>query len=261
MQRTYVFGEVASSVLLRDCRETETETEFVTDVGDIKGIIRRAITITWLNQAFTYSELADLLRSNDVQLPVTDDERDEWFDQVIDGIWHDQKDLARIALRPLPTCIHYVDQGSEYSGIVVPIQAAALQMLHIEHELRAAETIEPSEREPLAVMQNPQIAKFVFEKLLSGDQTNLAINVRELSGELRMQYPGIHAGSIRRVLHEMAENGYVNTYFTGKGITKKSWITMDEEVRGEIKDAIEDGSFWDSLEDIFANPEEVGVVA
>lgn len=70
------------------------QADIVTDPSEVSSIIRRAVTIMWRNQAFTYDELAAHLARNYVLLPESVVERDELFEQTIEQLWHREKELA-----------------------------------------------------------------------------------------------------------------------------------------------------------------------
>lgn len=273
MQRIEFVGteEVANYGKAVDLRLLD-ESELITSPDEIEGIIRRAITILWKGRAFTYNELAAHLTRNYVVLPKSIEERDGLFEEVIQKVWHTQKELARVALTPLPTRLRYYNAEAEqtYHGVIVPfsfeaikIEPAPVQEEKVytqvikEDEPVLGSVIEFNERKPgLDVIE---IAKRIFESLTNSKTNETVLGIQKIKTSIMKERPATSESDIEFVLREMVENGYITLRRTGKNKDTRWNAVMSRDTKQDVLSDVEDGTFEEGLTYIFGRSTSVAL--
>jgi len=247
------------------------EAELITDPIEIEAIIRRAVTLLWKESIFTYDELAAHLNKNYVILPSSIKERDELFETTIQKVWLTQKELARVALTPLPTRVRYYDSKTrqKYHGIIVPyfdkpvetpapreetsIQPSPIvqRRTRIESPTELGEVIELSEKQP--GFSTLEIARRIFDAFTHIKGRETVIGVQKLRSLLVTERPATRLDDVDFVMKKMAENGYVTMRKTGKNKDTRWNAVMDEATKLEVLSDIEDGVFDLGLEYMFGD--------
>ena len=127
--------------------EQANEEDFITDEAEIRGIIRRAVTLAWEDSVFTLDELHGRLINNFVKYPVPEGEEHEWLESVVYDLWRTQKEMARIAGGVMPTIVNTKIEGKRHFGILQPALESestyAEPSLHIVAEERPETVAEP----------------------------------------------------------------------------------------------------------------------
>jgi len=246
------------------------EAELVTDPIEIEAIIRRAVTLLWKESIFTYDELAAHLNKNYAVLPSSIKERDELFETTIQKLWLTQKELARVALAPLPTRVRYYNPKTrqKYHGIIVPyfdkpVEAPAphedavqtflpvQRRVHTESPAGLGEVIELSEKQP--GFSTLEIAQRIFDAFTSSKGRETVIGVQKLRSLVVTERPATQLDDIDFVMRKMVENGYVTMRKTGKNKDTRWNAVMDEVTKQEVLSDIEDGVFDLGLEYMFGD--------
>lgn len=258
MQRIELLGEVVgkTQVSIEVADDTTEATEFITDEDEIRDIIRRAATMSWRDSIFSFDELAERLRRNDVVLPVPRNERDAYFEAVLDSIWHQQKELARIALQPLPTRVRYMLGKVEHHGIVIPDQQVAVPEVvgSLVSETEESGSEIQADEEP-KILDGCDVARMIFDELMSSSDTTPRMVVGDFVVKLRNEYPDTPGALFRSVVREMVDNGFVTTYATGKRRQQKQWIAMPADVRADVLEELAERGLDTLLENVFGDQE------
>jgi|GEM_PF-1678481 len=258
----------------------EGKIEYITDPDEIRGIIRRAATMIWEDHLFTLNELQQHLQKNDVILPVPEDEHAEWLETAISEIWYQQKELARTALKTMPTFIRGRYEGEMHYGIIVPNQPVAhvVEEAAVEAEVPAptsttvgtipeviAEVVEPIEdiapitKVPERLMLTPkEIGTVIFDQFVNYEPGPSKITLQRIISAFKSLDTDTPLSEVKHSLEIMVENGYLQEPFkTGKGKQKQTWYVMDADVKADVIDDRQSGTFEDCLDFLFQMNEQV----
>ncbi|MDB5176819.1 MAG: hypothetical protein JWN75_487 [Candidatus Saccharibacteria bacterium] len=279
MQQIVFTGELLT-ITPNSNNEHEDGYEPVTDVNEIKAIIRRAVTITFKDYLFNHDELATLLNNNDVVLPVPMDERNEWLDQMIGDILHDQQEIARVALSTLPRLIRTPYEGDELLGIVIPnqiqyvetVESTALNAAAVTELPSAAndEVIQPTRVSELSenvisiehiakkpALNREEIAAVLFDNFVDESPHATKINIQQIMAIIQSLDTDTSSREVRDTLKIMVDNMYLSTYKTGKNKQQQTWYVMQHEIKEEVLSEINDGNFDECVTNVFGDDEEV----
>ena len=268
--------------------EQANEEDFITDEAEIRGIIRRAVTLAWEDSVFTLDELHGRLINNFVKYPVPEGEEHEWLESVVYDLWRTQKEMARIAGGVMPTIVNTKIEGKRHFGILQPAlesePAYAEPSLHVVAEERpetvaeppesvvaellsenadttetmSPEIVEVTELDIAPVLLRPsEIATRIFQEYIGSRDERPQYDNAYLMGLFKENGVVVQAKDIREVIKGMADSGYVHSYTTGKNKTQRTWWTMDADVKTDVLADIEDGSFYESLSGMFDDEEAV----
>jgi len=235
--------------------------EIVTDPDEILGMIRRAVTISWKDEAFTYDELANRLAKNSVMLPDSATEREAFFDTAVNDIWQRQKEIARVALQPQPVRMRQVhpETGVVYHGIVTPgrqtepVSGPEPILAAEEQVTEAAETVTVlSERRP--ALTAVEIAKVLFEKCTATAVYDTVIDLKKFTDSLLTGWPTTDPAVIQAAIREVYDNGYITWRNTGTKKHPRLSMVMTQDIKQEVLSHQAEGGFEETLADLFAEP-------
>lgn len=235
--------------------DTIDPAEAITDPEEILGMIRRAVTISWQDQAFTYDELAQRLTKNSAVLPEAATAREEFFEDAMQDIWHQQKELARIAMQPIPTRLRYTDPNTKtvYHGIVTPVTKKAPELTPVviapEPEQHKETVTVLSERRP--ALTAPEVARILLEKFTERAVYDTILDVKKLTESLLAERPATAAETIKITLREMSDNGYITWRNTGTKKHPRMRIVMSQDVKQDVLSHMVEDDFDEALQDIF----------
>jgi hypothetical protein len=258
----------------------EGEIEYITDPDEIRGVIRRAATMIWEDHIFTLNELQQHLQKNDVVLPVPEEEHIEWLEMTLGEIWYQQKELARTALKTMPTFIREKYEGEMHYGIVVPnqpvVRVAEEIPSTVEVSVPTPDTVEPvlevttetagSIEDVVSIAKTPdrlvltpkEIGVVIFDQFVSFEPGPSKISLQRIISVFKSLDTDTPLGNVKRGLEIMVENGYLQEPFkTGKGKQKQTWYVMDADVKADVIDDKQSGTFEDCLDSLFRVSEEV----
>jgi len=238
--------------------------DLIYDREEAVAIIRRAVTILWKDQAFTYDELTNHLEKNYVVLPELEDEKRELYEEALLHIWHQQKEIACIALQPLPTRLRYLDNETNETlhGIIIPAQRAVPQAHEaIDEEESDATVANAKDGDVIDITKNQpkltsvEIAKLLFERLTEVAVYDTVIKIKKISDEIIRFNPSADPSVIDEVIKKMVDNGYVVIRNTGKKKYPHRSIVMDQDTKKDVLDDMAGELFEAGLEHMFADHE------
>jgi len=264
MQRIELLEEVGQKPLIQEgSAEPLAAEDLITDEVEIRNIIRRAVTISWQDCVFSLDELADRLGRNGVVLPTRRQTRNEYLMEAIEDLWHQQKELARVALQPLPTLVRTRLGQIPHYGIVIPMHEVETAAV-VEAPLPSIEAEEvvvdlpvisaEAFQEKLHPLDRAGVARAIIDKLMSESRDSPRFLYGDFVAGLKNSFPGTESATCRSVLRALVENGYVQTYPTGRKRKKHSpdtWVEMSVEIRDELLAEIEDSTLDSMLETVF----------
>ncbi len=233
--------------------EVSDDEELIVDPNEIEAIIRRAITISWLNTIYTHQELEDILLANSVQLPYDPKRRAEYFDEVIARIWHKQQELARAAMQPIPTLFRGIVEGTPHLGIVIPeVTIGSSGTDRVSETTTELMLIEEAQKLEAATIVD---SKLIADKILTymtNDHGRLPIDRQKLP-ELIVSDTGIRVdgAALRHSLRILLDNRLVSIYTTGSKKSSRQWVKLGEDVDTDIKEMRDEGTYHPMLDYIF----------
>lgn len=257
MQKIDFEGEVQSFQAPAHVPEIAPQ-DVISDPAEIHALIRRAVILSWKDQLFSYDELAHRLAINGVQLELTTEERDAWFEQTILELWHTQKELARTALQPLPTLVRNNEYEADLIGIVTPGETP--EPSRVIDDVKSPEiiearpqTIKPTtpERTVTKEIAAQDIARIVFYLLTQTSEESSKVQYSQVVEAARSIQPTINPKLIRSVVQTMLENGYITSYLTGHKKKSNRWLVMDADTKQDVIEEINEGTFERGLAYIF----------
>jgi hypothetical protein len=238
--------------------------ELKSDEVDINDMVWRTATRLWDDGVFTLDELAGRMMQHRFAIPESQAERDEMLIEKIYEAWRRQKKLARAAGINLPTMVNGTIDGTQYYGIVTPkhqhpapIATTADKPVTVQsvtnvtnapskqsanHTEVQATTPANNEEEP----GTTPIARAIFEQFLVDEHDQTNIEMATIMRSLPIAQPKI----VREIIQIMIDNGYLSSFSTGSKKRKRTWLTMEPDVKQEIQEEIRCGSFDDCLDSI-----------
>jgi len=260
------------------------EGDYITDAGEIRAIVRRAVTMSWEDSVFTLDELHGHMIKNFVKYPVPEGKEMEWLEESVYDIWRSQKEMARIAGGVLPSIINTEIDDIRHYGVVKPVaqgtETEARSELVEANLLEAAEEMtdepvrlaiveSPDPGEPIEVDVTPsidiepqplrpsEIAARLFEEYTGSTVENPKFDVLHIMNLFKGGGYSTQPKDIRNVIKTMADSGYIHSYTTGRNKHQRTWWCMDADTKADVLSDINEGSLSDYLPDMFDSQESV----